>query len=666
MNIRLTKHKESLASDEQSWAWLLLPVLTLAILAGLYGRFKGLGTWPLAVDEYYIARSIENILKHGLPEYDCGGFYTRGIVFQYLAAALQWGGLSAELAPRLIAAVSSLLVLPAVFLLGRRLHGTTLGLLAVVVLALSIWEIEMARFGRMYAPFQAVFAWYLLYFIRYTVDGDRRALLPMFGLTILGVLVWEGGVFLALTNLLPPFLKRTDGRLCRTDWVYLVIALAVMVPLYLYTTADLRFAGDEPALPEGFKDAGRKVFDPQALPPLWSSLPANSVWLTLAVLPAIAAVPALRWIWEFRQRYLTAFGLLAALLAAAVHQLGAAAAILLLLALMRLLDSRELLTRPAVAFWIATIAFTAFWIGYGVIGSEWQKDKDIVSDRFPAWELLGYQFVRFPDFVMEIVRPLSNAVPMLGLGLLALFAIACIQTIRASPRLTAERVLLVTLLCLLLAVSASAKPRTETRYVFFLYPLAVLIGLAVIQQLAERIRSDAKRASLVGALAALVAFALSEDFRPMHLANVDSAAVNFRVGMTPGVRSHYHPRADIRAAAVWLQRNGGDPGALVINALPSVDFYYRDFDYTYIDHDHPRYQAYACARGSRERWGNLPLLGGEDQITAHVRQSSRAYLVVSSKDRIELAPKLAELDPTVKWRAPEGAIEILELKHLSL
>ena len=33
----------------------------LTVLAGLYFRLKGLGKWPLAVDEYYIAQSVRNI-----------------------------------------------------------------------------------------------------------------------------------------------------------------------------------------------------------------------------------------------------------------------------------------------------------------------------------------------------------------------------------------------------------------------------------------------------------------------------------------------------------------------------------------------------------------------------------------------------------------------------
>jgi hypothetical protein len=189
------------------------------VAAGVLARFWGLGKWPLAIDEYYFARSVQNVLHFGIPQFPCGGLYVRGLLLQYATAGLQWAGLSAELAPRLIAAVSSLVALPAVYRIGRRLGGPETGLLAVAVLGLSVWEIEIGRFGRMYAPFQALFAWYVVFFLEYVIDRKGRALAPLLILSVLGLAVWEGGVFLVLTNFLPPFIAHPDGRLSRRDWL---------------------------------------------------------------------------------------------------------------------------------------------------------------------------------------------------------------------------------------------------------------------------------------------------------------------------------------------------------------------------------------------------------------------------------------------------------------
>ena len=230
----------------------LFAVTCAAVLVGIYARFKGLGTWPLGIDEYYTARTVQNVLRSGLPEFACGGYYARGLLVQYLGALLQLGGMSPELSLRLIAAISSLIVLPAAFILGRRAGGFATGLVTVTVLALSVWEVEMARFARMYAPFQAVFCWYVVFFLKYTLDREARALWPMIVLSVVGALVWEGGVFLAALNLLPPIVNHANGRFSRRDWRYLAGTALLVPPLYLLATNNLRMYSREYPFPPGW------------------------------------------------------------------------------------------------------------------------------------------------------------------------------------------------------------------------------------------------------------------------------------------------------------------------------------------------------------------------------------------------------------------------------
>ncbi|HAB54058.1 MAG TPA: hypothetical protein DCE80_18075, partial [Ignavibacteriales bacterium] len=54
--------------------FFLYLVLFISIVVGIIIRLQGLGKWPLAVDEYYIVKSSENILKYGLPQWDAGGY----------------------------------------------------------------------------------------------------------------------------------------------------------------------------------------------------------------------------------------------------------------------------------------------------------------------------------------------------------------------------------------------------------------------------------------------------------------------------------------------------------------------------------------------------------------------------------------------------------------
>src|ERR687895_2306537 len=93
----------------------------LALAVGIYFRLKGLGKSPLAIDEYYIASSVRNIFEHGLPQFDCGGYYTRGLLLQYLVAPLFKYGSNDELYFRLIIVISNILTIPAIYLLAKRI-----------------------------------------------------------------------------------------------------------------------------------------------------------------------------------------------------------------------------------------------------------------------------------------------------------------------------------------------------------------------------------------------------------------------------------------------------------------------------------------------------------------------------------------------------------------
>jgi len=95
-------------SSESSRDWALMVAASAAVLFGIYARFKGLGTWPLGVDEFYISRSIDFVLHTGLPEFPCGGIYPRGILYQYIVAGLRSTGLTPELAGRLVTACAIL------------------------------------------------------------------------------------------------------------------------------------------------------------------------------------------------------------------------------------------------------------------------------------------------------------------------------------------------------------------------------------------------------------------------------------------------------------------------------------------------------------------------------------------------------------------------------
>jgi len=635
--------------------WLLLAI---AVLIGTLVRFYHLGQAPFSVDEYYLSQSVANILRHGLPAFDCGGYYTRGLILQYLCAGLQYLGLSAELAPRLIAALSSLAAIPAAYLIARRVGSPLIAALVVLLLAFSVWEIEMARFGRMYAPFQALFLWYVVFFLRYCLDRDPKALRAMLLLSIAGPLVWEGGIFLLLSNLLPPLLHGTPGRIPRRDWPYLAFCAALLAAAYWLLKFDFRGVNSA-ALPDGFQPSmTQALIDPlSTLTAPLRLLPQHPWWMACGGLLLLATYPALHWIWSLRSRPLLALGLLLALCGALIHQFLFVAAALILLLLIRAIDFGELLSSAARRYQLVMLASLLFWIAFGLAS----LPSNEAPNSSPVRELamLGYQFMRFPNLIGVVVRPWGWAIPHLGTGLLLLCTFEIFRVIRAGGQMTAERVLLILLLVLLLAASASPAPRQETRYVFNLYPLMLIVAVAAIARIVET--AVAQPAALAGVTTALVVsgFVLSEDFSLHHLRYIDSDVETFRLNMKPGVQSHLVIRDNYRALAQWLRTNV-PTDAVVINGVHGLDHYYSAFSYFFVDESSPNFTDWSCRKGTIERWNNYRLLYSESGLAAAIRAAPAAYLVDFGYDSTALLLSLAPLHPRIV--ASEGAIIVVELQ----
>jgi hypothetical protein len=274
--------------------------------------------------------------------------------------------------------------------------------------------------------------------------------------------------------------------------------------------------------------------------------------------------------------------------------------------------------------------------------------------------LLGYEFVRFPDVVREVAMPWARTVPLLALALFILITGACIRAVvRPDDTPVAERVVLALFVILLLTASSVHPPRHETRYVFFLYPLAVVIVLTTIVRASRAMLGSTAPAAAAGALACLCGFALSEDFRPVHLWNIDSEAVNFRIGMSGRLSGHYHPRSDVRAAATWLQAHVVPGQDIVIDSFPGVDFYYREANYYFVADTDPRFEVYSCNRGTVQRWSNLPMIHSFGALTAKVATGRRVWMVLETGRMPEVLSKFPLGEWTLEWTSHARDISIV-------
>jgi hypothetical protein len=647
-------------------------VTAISVVIGLWARFHGLGDWSLSADEYYIARSVEDILRTGLPEFDCGGFYSRGILIQYVVAALQMTGMSAELSARLVAALASIVVLPAVYILGRRIHGPTVGLLAVCVLSLSTWEVDIARFGRMYAPFQAVFAWYLVHFLKYTVDREQRALRPMLILSVVGVLTWEGGVLMALANLLPPFIRSPDGAFSARDCRYLALCGAFAVVAYFFGTSDLRHLGTD-AFPPGFDvtqffanlDARTSAEPPMAIRDFDVGIRSPTGIIVGLIMFGFAAAST-RWVWSLRNRWPALLGLLVTLAASLAHQFTLVVFTLTILLLSRILSWRDFASRDARPYVIAIAACVIGWTVVGISSPAWLSSLHVPWGEASIGFKLAYEFLRFPDFIGIVTLAFARAAPVLGAVLLVAIAVAILrEVLRRTASVTAEQVLLLLVVSLLGAASLSNPPRLETRYFVFLFPVAVIFSVAMINRATQllswgRLAEAVITTTVVGAL-----MYVSSDLQPRLLLRNDSTVALADRRSQDGDRLNIVRRTDTRGAAKWLAEHAGSPESLRINGFPGVDYYFNGFEFAFIGLDNHRYWTYACRQGTVERWGNLPLLTDVAAIKAQLKDRVTAYLVIDTPSSEDLMKSLVELHPSKAWTSRDGYISIFFLHNQS-
>lgn len=632
----------------RAYAVLALAAVAAALALGAFARFKALGAAPLAVDEYFMVRSTQNVLRHAWPMFDCGGIYSRGLVLQYLTALLSLLGMSLDVAARFVGAVSSVIALPAAFILGRRVRGAPLGLLVIAILALSVWEVEMARFARMYAPFQAVFLWYLVYFLRRTVDNDLRAEWPMIALTVLGALLWEGGALLALANFMPVFLQRRSLALTRNEWVGLIKYVALFAAVYWFLTSDFRVVSPTPALPLDYNpamaDATPSVDSQAALPSLWGALAARRIWTAFLLIPLLASVAAGLAVRRQRAPPWMAIAFIVALTSALAHQFLACAAVLIGMSLFRFCSWSQLVSRGARPVYIAIALWALFWLTLRWVS--WSPDDSGSSKAVLAFlrPLAG-----FPDVIGVLIVPWGRAVPLLGTGLLLLLGGGLIRVLRHDePGVSNERALHAVVFCLLLAACVSDIPRQETRYVFFLYPAAIVLALAPMQTLVQGALRHSASAVVVAPLLCFGAFMLSEDFQPRHLLEIDRPASIFRLDL-PQQREHLVARADTRELARWLGGHAAGSGAVVIDAYQSLEYYDPKVDFFYVDRGDFNFASYACRYGTIDRWSNRPLLQSVSGIESVVSSNEQTYLVTYSARVKPLLAQLARYHPTVAW-----------------
>ena len=600
-------------------------VMLMAVSAGVFFRFWQLGGAPLAVDEYYFASSILNILERGLPAFPCGGYYTRGILVQYLTVPLLGLGFGLESAIRFWPAVASLLTVWAVWRIAIRIGGAGTACIAVVLCSLSLWEIEFARFGRMYAPFQAIAAWYLYFQMLHLVEGRGYARWVYLALSAVAMAVYAGGALLLALNFLALIWR---GK--RWTVAHLATSSVLLLAGAVHQALPYRYLGAAPA----------PAADAVESSSLAGSLPVSLPTIPEPVLPlaALALAGLALLAWRHRSSLHTNHPSILFWLAAALALCFGLVAFALALVAAGLLFRLPFSNGHAPG-----IRPSAGVVALGGIAVLWIASLFILygSTDHGAWPALKASLshvLNYPDVYYKVVLAWLQAIPVtaVAVGLLVLASLrSAFGAARADDSTqTNLRYLMGVLILLLLLVALLEQPYRTTRYTYFLYPILLVLAAAGIRALPDLFRQtlSERRKALLTAFSFAFLFAFAEDFRLQHLLNINEPEYRFRMAYEGRLASHYYTRWDYRSTAVFVNERLAPDDTVIVFDQPASHYLART-DGMFIRKGDPIHYLTAACGGQRHLWSNAPLLDEDSEVDAVLeRRTGSAWFVMRTEN----------------------------------
>jgi hypothetical protein len=643
-------------------------VLFSLIAGGLYFRLKGLGEAPFWTDEYYIAQSVRNVLAHGLPSFDCGGLYTRGILLQYLAAPFFWLGFGEEYYFRLITVLFNLLTIPPLYLLARRTFGSLAAGLLVAMFSFSAWEIEMARFARMYAPFQMLFVWHVYFLYQAVIDRNSSALRWMYGLTCLSMLVYEGTIFLAIMNFIPVLYNREYKKLRNV-----LLPLAILGLVYAFVSWDTRHMGVETHPPANVEEAsshGANV--PIEIPFLFLKTVSRDVawlggFLVLALLSAVGVVRVfVGWAAAKNDPAAYVIGSIFALciLLSLLNLYTCILSILFIAYLLRIIGTGDVRSQAALVTGGITLLGFLFWILYGASTDVWY-DLLAAPRRTKEVELLIALF-NYPPIYSKVMAPWLKAMPIFTIATVLLIAVGTFMSRRdEGEKLIGYHLMLLVVVGCVLVLAVLRQQYVEIRYTFFIYPIVLLLLVGSVKRMESRIGLGGLKRGLVTSVVIVSIVALSNDFSYKHLINIDKPERIYRFGYNRAKERQLYQRHDSRGPAQYVNSRYRDKDVVILT-VSAVAYYLRKVDYFYLSSKSHKFRGVIGCDGNRHLWSNALLISQEEDLERLLLNNKQSvWFIVQAEKQTKEMPELLKLrDRLVGFReftSADGTIEVFRV-----
>lgn len=606
----------------------------VAVALGFYARLYALGSRQLTVDEYYFITSVKAILQHGIPELPGGGYYTRGILLQYITAGciLLFGdnGVAYRL-PSVIFSFGSVLLVYwyAAGRVGRSLAAT----LSALVL-LSSWEVEFGRFARMYSMFQFVSIGYLIALSRY---GDRTLGLARYLphlLAVCAVLTHQLGILLIPFLFIPTMsaIASLDYQKLRALVSQTVVSLVLAIASLTWQFADLRNAGVTDPYPRDFVPHSTQLLRTPAFP-FWNF--GSDSQISLGVfLGVICSIVLLLSLLRLRLPKLKVSHIVAAcmVISAIAHNFVLTIGFAGILVLRYGKPYRNLGRVEKQALIMAAV-LTASWLLWAVSSQSWRDALPPNVGSFVG--ALRITFLGWPDFYTPILTPWLLEFP--GITMVGFIAVIYqLLRIVRSPvdEIASHPTFIIAVVCC--AVGALHSQYVSTRYLFFLYPLLLCTIALTLQDVAFAVagrlkRTRAHRVDLIVSSVCVLAFGLSRDFNIKHLLTVDSEDVRFRTGAYASFARTWYGRWDFESPARFVDRNvrpAADDRIIVVG-LGVVQYYLNADCALYLDRGDSRFAIVSRQLGTKDLWSGERLLSTERDLLHYTQGTGRVWLVRS-------------------------------------
>ena len=593
-------------------------IILVAIIIGIIIRLKGLGRWPLTLDEYYIIQSAENILKYGLPKFINGGYYDRGILMQYMIVPLLGLGVKAEFAGRIIPLLSNLIAIPALYLIAKKVGNQVIATVAVVIFSFSIWEIEFARFARMYAPFQAIFLWYVYFSLKDFEFKNFFYFKWLLLLSLLSVFVFEGSIFLALLNFVPFVLYR------KINYKYLISSIFIFFLSAFFNSFNFRNFHSAPRFPAEYLTyiSGITSEAPIKLPKVllpYSFGSGHFIFLTLII---IIITIFLLWLIIKNLSVKNFYSISTVIflgICAILNQFGLFLLTFLIFVFWQFLDSKFLNKRNIFLLGLIFIINLIYWYSYGILSKEWF----VLFNDFSSYSFKGITkrlvvgFFDFPDNYYSLLLyfktlPLLTLFSGISLSIYFLFLLFNKDKNENSKFLSG--------VVIFMGVAATIPNLMyeETRYTFFLVPIILILVLYSVYFISYKLFTGSSdsvnqpnrrliiKISFISLI--LIVFILSRDFNYYHLINIDHENVNYRmIYNNNNYKRHLYKRWDIITPTDYVKKNLGEKDLIMIDQ-DDIKFYLPHVDYFNFNYRHQAFASLTVDEGKRERWTNAKLI----------------------------------------------------------